>query len=237
MEKTAFRSNYASYGNFSSNQVAPIGIVAVLFILLVFFHSLNGQIRWKQTEIKETIYETAGPLEIEFQYENGPDEIRMLDFKTDCGCTVVKSVSRTIEPLGGGSLKILFNPAGRRGLNKRTVKVLTDDLNNPEDELTLKINVIDPFRITPAFLYFEESEILESKRITIDVCEDSGYSLEKVTNPGGSLLHDSETVSGNSHALQVSILDAASFTRDFLQLRFRKPEGQTENRLVHVFKK
>jgi len=72
--------------------------------------------------------ETAGA---EFRFKNtGKANLIIKDVQTSCGCTVPKWEKEPVPPDKEGSILVLFNSAGRTGLQNKSVRIISNAANN-----------------------------------------------------------------------------------------------------------
>jgi hypothetical protein len=90
------------------------------------------------------------PIEHTFTLTNAGDaELRVLNVRTTCGCTVAGSWERAVPPGGVWGLPITFDPAGREGEQSKQVIVTTNDPTNEKVTFTIRGTVTPRFRIDP----------------------------------------------------------------------------------------
>ena len=77
---------------------------------------------------------------------------------TSCGCTSAVIRSREIPPGGTGEIEVTFDTTARRGANRKSVTLLSNDPNSPRSQLEVAVNVesllaFEPFfvRLTPEY--------------------------------------------------------------------------------------
>lgn len=75
---------------------------------------------------------------------SGGDILEIKDVRATCGCTAVKPDKNQLKPGESTKLEVTFNSKGRRGHQKKQVKVKTNDPDNQELVLTIKCNVVVP---------------------------------------------------------------------------------------------
>ena len=83
------------------------------------------------------IKETGGPVTCEFEFTNtGRKPLIVIDATASCGCTRPEFTTKPIKPGKKGKIKVTYNPLGRPGAFRKTVKVTT---NGRERRTTLVI--------------------------------------------------------------------------------------------------
>jgi hypothetical protein len=77
---------------------------------------------------------------------------------TSCGCTSAVIKTKEIAPGGTGEIEVTFDTTARRGPNRKTITILSNDPNSPRTPMEVAVNVesllaFDPFfvRLTPEY--------------------------------------------------------------------------------------
>ena len=71
-----------------------------------------------------------------FSYKNtGNAPLVIQDIKAGCGCTVPDWSEQPLEPGESGTLKIIFNSAGKKGTQNLRISVFSNAMNQKEDLL------------------------------------------------------------------------------------------------------
>lgn len=77
-----------------------------------------------------------------FEFENiGNEPLILSDVKTTCGCTAPQWPREPIAPGAKGSIKVVFNSAGKMGMNNKVITVMSNAVNNP-DRVKIVANVL-----------------------------------------------------------------------------------------------
>lgn len=83
-------------------------------------------------------------LKLTVNYENtGKDILEIKDVKTSCGCTVASLSSKKLNPGEEGKINIEFDTSDRLGKMARTITIFTNDPKNPEQTITLFVNILE----------------------------------------------------------------------------------------------
>lgn len=75
---------------------------------------------------------------------NGGDLLKISDVKASCGCTAAAPEKNELAPGESTNLKVSFNSTGRMGKQSKTVRIYSNDPQNPEMVLTITGNVVSP---------------------------------------------------------------------------------------------
>ena len=83
-------------------------------------------------------------LKLTVDLENiGKDVLEIRDVKTSCGCTVASLSSKKLNPGEQGKMDIELDTSDRIGKMARTVTLYSNDPQNPEQTITLFVNILE----------------------------------------------------------------------------------------------
>jgi len=90
----------------------------------------------------------------------GGDLLTITDVKASCGCTAATPEDRELAPGQSTNLVVTFNSAGRMGKQSKTVRIYSNDPENPEMALVITGNVVSATANTGAAptIYFTETQ-------------------------------------------------------------------------------
>jgi len=116
----------------------------------------------------------------------GSDLLKISNVTASCGCTAAKPEKQELAPGESTNLLVTFNSAHRQGSQFKTVKVTSNDPENPEVTLSIKANVVLPNKNNTAspVIYFPEVQHNFGKTTEGKVLEHSFI----FRNTGGSTL-------------------------------------------------
>lgn len=67
-----------------------------------------------------------------FEFENiGNEALILSDVRTTCGCTAPEWPREPIAPGAKASVKVVFNSAGKMGIQNKVITVMSNAVNNP----------------------------------------------------------------------------------------------------------
>ena len=91
---------------------------------------------------------------------NGGDLLKITDVRASCGCTAAAPDKKELAPGESTNLVVSFNSAGRMGKQSKTVRVYSNDPQNPEIVLTIKCNIVLPGEQSGGVptIYFPETQ-------------------------------------------------------------------------------
>ena len=79
-----------------------------------------------------------------FEFENvGNEPLILSDVRTTCGCTAPEWPREPIAPGKTAKIKVVFNSAGKMGMQNKVITVMSNAVNNPE-RVKIVTNVMPP---------------------------------------------------------------------------------------------
>lgn len=77
-----------------------------------------------------------------FEFVNdGKTKLEILKVSTSCGCTTTQMDQKSYKKKAKGFIEVVFDTTGRKGLQSKTITVITNDPKNPEITLTISGNL------------------------------------------------------------------------------------------------
>lgn len=90
---------------------------------------------------------------------NGGDALKIENVKASCGCTAAKPDKSELAPGESTNLVVTFNSRGRKGPQKKTIRITSNDSQNKEMLLTITANVVDKDELSGSpEIQFKESQ-------------------------------------------------------------------------------
>ncbi|OFX21788.1 MAG: hypothetical protein A2041_14040 [Bacteroidetes bacterium GWA2_31_9b] len=79
-----------------------------------------------------------------FKFKNvGKSDLIIRKIKASCGCTTVEPEKTTLKPGESSMFKTIFKPGGRKGVQRKSINVITNDPNNPNVRLMISADIIE----------------------------------------------------------------------------------------------
>ncbi len=90
----------------------------------------------------------------------GGDLLKISDVKASCGCTAAAPEKKELAPGESTNLVVTFNSAGRMGKQSKTIRIYSNDPENPELVLSFTGNVVSASQVSDGAptIYFSETE-------------------------------------------------------------------------------
>lgn len=111
-------------------------IVLLTFSFVVFSQD-DEQITGAQITFAEQSYDfgdinRGDKVEHIFQFENtGTEALILTNVQTTCGCTAPTWTKEPVAPGEKGEIKVVFNSAGKSGVQNKVITVMSNAVNNP----------------------------------------------------------------------------------------------------------
>lgn len=90
----------------------------------------------------------------------GGDLLKISDVKASCGCTAAAPEKKELAPGESTNLIVTFNSAGRMGKQSKTIRIFSNDPENPELVLSFTGNVVSASQVSDGAptIYFSETQ-------------------------------------------------------------------------------
>lgn len=126
-------------------------------ILLAAASTAGAALVFEQTEIEKTASLFDERMEVAFGFVNeGGEPVTITELRSSCGCTVPQLEKKTYEPGEKGEVKALFNFGSRKGKQRKSVTVLTND--GAVQRLTFTTNIPVWGDVSPSILRWRVGE-------------------------------------------------------------------------------
>jgi Protein of unknown function (DUF1573) len=90
----------------------------------------------------------------------GGDALIISDVRASCGCTAAAPEKKELAPGESTNLLVTFNSANRKGIQHKTVRIFSNDPENPEMMLSITGNVVTESQVSDRAptIYFPETQ-------------------------------------------------------------------------------
>lgn len=114
-----------------------------LFSSIMFAQLLQPKLILQQTSFDFGDIKQGDKVTHTFVLSNGGgDLLQITNVKASCGCTAAAPEKNELAPGESTNLNVTFNSAGRRGKQSKTVRIYSNDPENPEMLLSITGNVV-----------------------------------------------------------------------------------------------
>ena len=137
-----------------------------LFAIIVLSAFSYAQLIQPKIVLQQTSYdfgtiEQGSVATHDFVISNsGGDLLKISNVSASCGCTAAKPEKQELAPGESTNLKVSFNSTGRQGRQHKTIRIYSNDPQNPEMVLSFTGSVVLPGTNTnnPPLIYLPETE-------------------------------------------------------------------------------
>jgi hypothetical protein len=125
--------------------IKNILISFVLFSSIIFAQLIQPKLVLQQKEYDFGDIKQGDIVTHTFVLSNsGGDLLKISNVQASCGCTAAAPEKNELGPGESTNLTVKFNSAGRKGVQTKTVKISSNDPQNPEMVITIRSNVVLP---------------------------------------------------------------------------------------------
>lgn len=111
-------------------------------ILLLVCSSLQAKLVWEHKEVLAEAAFGQASIVASFPFKNtGDTTVTIESVETSCGCTYAAPSIEVIRPGEAAEIAVFFDTAKREGLQRSTIRVLTDDPENEDTILVFVTNI------------------------------------------------------------------------------------------------
>lgn len=177
---------------------------------------LYANLKFEQNVITADLPVKTASFEFSFKFKNeGETPITIVDIQTSCGCTVAMSDKRTYLPNENGEIKGVFSVGDRKGVQNKTIVLLTNDLGQSQIQLDLNLKIAQAVESSSNVLFWKMGKPFKAKEIKVSIVPQYDFLR---------LIYDKnkfDVASENNHKimnLTVKPLDIKSPIRDTLKV-------------------
>lgn len=199
---------------------------------------------------EETEYDfgeiTEGDMEkIEhiYKFKNlGKGVLEIGQIKAGCACTAVLLSKNSVPPGGEGEVKLTFNTARRKGLQRKRLYVYSNDPDESRVQLLASGTIKPIFNVTPSTLYFGDldKEKLKSKTVKITSASGEPFAIKNLEcNEKERFDVQVEELTGNEvgYQLEVTIKEEHSSGKIYDCLKVHTDNARVPVIYVNIFGK
>ncbi len=142
-----------------------MGLLAAGWLVAV---SAQGSIGWESMRQSLRVERGAAEVRTSFRFVNGGSPLKVTHISTSCGCTEARIEDRELAPGEAGELRVVFRVESRRGLQRKYIRVETDDPGRPVDELVLVVDIPETVWVAPRFVWWPGRGGSEARAVWVD---------------------------------------------------------------------
>lgn len=140
--------------------IKNLPFVFFLFSSIVFAQLMQPKLVLQQSSFDFGDIKQGETVSHTFVLTNsGGDLLKITNVQASCGCTAAAPEKSELAPGESTNLPVKFNSTGRQGMQKKTVKIFTNDPQSPEMTITISGNIVTGEQSGGApTIYFPETQ-------------------------------------------------------------------------------
>lgn len=164
-------------------------ILAVAVALLAGGVEGIAAIEWDTTRQSVRLGQGEKEVRTAFRFVNRRAPLKITHISTSCGCTDANVADRDLDVGEAGLLEVVFRVDSRRGVQRKYVRVETDEKGGGAHELVLIVDVPEKIWLVPRFVWWESATDGSPRLFHVEAL--SGARLKGVrataTHPGWNI--------------------------------------------------
>lgn len=159
-----------------------------VFLSILFFqvffgkNELYANLEFDKNIIEQTALLDSKSLDVEFKFKNNSkNKIAITEISTTCTCTLAKLNKNCYTENEEGVIKGIFHISDRQGIQDQKIIIKTDNANQPQIILSIRVIVPKFATITPSLLFWHTGDRPDSKNVSINLAKDLGVTLKSIT--------------------------------------------------------
>lgn len=193
-------------------------------------------LRWQETTVSIEAPPLAESVEAAFQFTNTTSRpVTITEIRSTCGCTVPQLEQKLYVPGESGTIRAVFTPGDRVGLQEKTIMVTTAEPDFSSTVLTLRVTIPTLFEVTPFFVIWNVDEPPTPKPVTLRLVAPQLLGLHSVTSRHTNFDAAAAAVAEDPNTLAISITPRSTTqaTNGGIEITLRTPDGRS--RLVTIY--
>lgn len=191
---------------------------------------LYANLIFEQTVINENLPIKTTNFNFSFKFKNtGKTPITIMDIQTSCGCTVAKSDKKTYLPNEKGEIKGVFSVGDRKGVQNKTIVLLTNNLGQSQIQLDLNLKILQAIESSASILFWKIGKPFNEKEIEVTIVPQYKFSRLIYDKNKFNIISNNDNES-NKIRLTVKPLDIKTAFRDTLKVVAETTNG---SELIH----
>lgn len=199
--------------------------VSLFFLLVV--PAVRAEVVWENPSQEFQRRPEDRELAVNFAFKNtGQQPVTITKITSSCGCTTADLPKKTYLPGESGSLTAKFTFGGRRGLQSKSIAIITDDRKTTP--LSFRCLILDePLVLNPSFVWWRVGEAAMPKQVDLAIADAGKLHIIAVASSNPRIAATfSQAVAGGKSVVQIQPDDTAQkeTAQVFVQTDF-PPEG------------
>lgn len=198
-------------------------LLLLILVLAASACTARAELVWEKTE--QSFTTVAGQVMVKAAYpfkNNGTEPVTLTGLTTSCGCTTATPSKLTYAPGESGTINAVFSIGSRTGLQKKTIRVETNDRKTRE--LLLTVEIPELLHIEPAFVLWTGGEPAAEKIVMLTVKADPPFKITGLKGVPEKIKASLEPLpDGVGYRLHLQPKDTASPTEGWIELETNFP--------------
>lgn len=183
-------------------------LLGLATLLLLTGHGL-AQLKWDNPvqQFQRTPQDEG--IEVRFTFRNaGTAPVTIKSLRASCGCTTPHLEKKTYAPGETGEVVARFVFGDRKGPQRKTIEVRTDEESAEPVVLDLRVLIHDPLTIEPALVYWKRGDAAETKTVQLTAEPGQPVRIQRVIASNPRLPAKLETIkAGEQYTVSVTPAD------------------------------
>lgn len=220
----------------SSAWIRRIGVGVILFVAAL----CRGELAFEKTAWRETAGVSQEKVAFAFPFRNaGEAPVTITSIKSSCGCTTARLEKRTYEPGESGEITGEFRIGSRQGAQRKTVRLATDSVAQPQVLLAIEVDIPRLLAVEPGMLLWRKGEEPGVKAIRLLPNEELGVAVKTVEleSEDFSLARveaEPEAEAGPGEEFLVAALSTDRPARALIRITAALPDGREKQYFAHA---
>ena len=168
-----------------------------IFLMLVLIKAsiANATLEWESLTYETVADIGVSEVKASFNFVNNGDYVvNIKGIVPGCGCTAVELKDKSISPGEAGQITAILHVGSRQGLQHKSIRVHTDDEQEPVVELTLKCYIPKLAEILPKVLFWKLGETPNGKHIEIINKQDEALHIKSISISSHAFSYNLQTI-------------------------------------------
>lgn len=160
-----------------------------------------------------------------FPYENTGDSVAsIVKTRSSCGCTAAVLDQKTLQPGESGTIKAVFTLGNRKGLQKKTIWVETDD--GRTHTLTLQVDIPVALSIEPRMLAWSRANPQGTQTFTVTLKDPENWQLLPIAHSPNGFQFSEPTTSEDRRTYRFTVeVSEGAGNLERVPIRIRSKDG------------
>jgi len=172
--------------------------ISFIVILIVLAAPLFGELRFEHRSVELKTAPGEEMVTAVYPFSNvGEEAVTIVRTRSSCGCTVPVLDKKTYAPGESGEIKAEFTLGSRKGLQRKKIRVETDETPASRYELKLQVDIPVLMEVVPRVLKWDEENREEPRALEVRLHDKATFDQVKIEGlPENVVATQEETQSG-----------------------------------------